>query len=842
MGDALEEPCIRSAHLIKCHRGVSKLYNRKHGQFVVLTHVELRWSNDEASDGAGYHRGSCHLLNVSGVRLSESHPDRFHVTLEADGRSRVWRAETADDAQEWVTAIQAAIAAVRKRASEDGAEDDKALDCLEKVGGAGGVAEPVTNAATALWGEPIDVGVVREGETLRCRLRDGGVVVITRAHLERSAVRVPVSYPAPRPPGQVQVTAAYTTPAQHRRPASPQSSAGSSSSGGGGSSLFFPSPGGSATAVSVPAAARNNLNLKYLLVADGAARVAAAALCAGALLASEPAWLPALLLRATIMGPHPRGYAPPALSAPAAAALAVAAAATAVVLAALQLYLRSATAAAAAAAAAAAGGAKPVAAAAAAAVSSSGGGGGSAQHVRRASHAPSPLSEWVITLQRAEEADAAAAAAARPQSPQMSCGSLASLATVDLLDASSRSGVVPGGGRRASVRRASAAGTAAAGAAAAPPAFTADDINEGDVPVRYLKGCKGDMAEAKRRYAATLSWRKAEGIDSILAQPQPHFDLIKRHYPHFYCARAKSGNLVYWGVDMKALLGGGVEMSEMVRYYVFQTEFLWKVLDTREDDGKLITVFDIAGCSFRDAFGDAMGFIKQASATAGQHYPERCQMIIIANVPSWFNALWKAIKPFIDPATLDKIKILKSGAIFAELAQHVDAANIPTEYGGTCLWPGDFGDEGPGSCRWNSPQEVQLRQFVDELNRKTTTAATSAADATSFGALTQPQSPVTPLSIASPPPLVSSAAAATPAAGGGSRGKPAAHSGGSRSLVGDRGAGLRALQVSDDELSPSGITSRPPKHTKAAASATSKRRSLNQQHVSTLSSASTAAM
>jgi hypothetical protein len=49
------------------------------------------------------------------------------------------------------------------------------------------------------------------------------------------------------------------------------------------------------------------------------------------------------------------------------------------------------------------------------------------------------------------------------------------------------------------------------------------------------------------------------------------------------------------GVDMKALAAGGVDIDAMLRYYIFQTEFLWKVLDPREDEGKLVTVFDVAG-------------------------------------------------------------------------------------------------------------------------------------------------------------------------------------------------------------------------------------------------------
>jgi CRAL/TRIO domain len=52
-------------------------------------------------------------------------------------------------------------------------------------------------------------------------------------------------------------------------------------------------------------------------------------------------------------------------------------------------------------------------------------------------------------------------------------------------------------------------------------------------------------------------------------------------------------------------------------------------------------------------------------------------MIVICNCPSWFHQLWKIIRAFIAPATLEKIKILKSGAIFDELSKHIDETNIP---------------------------------------------------------------------------------------------------------------------------------------------------------------------
>ncbi|CAN0044735.1 unnamed protein product, partial [Scytosiphon promiscuus] len=36
-------------------------------------------------------------------------------------------------------------------------------------------------------------------------------------------------------------------------------------------------------------------------------------------------------------------------------------------------------------------------------------------------------------------------------------------------------------------------------------------------------------------------WREEEKVDGILDEPSPHYDIIKKYYPHFYFKHAKSG-------------------------------------------------------------------------------------------------------------------------------------------------------------------------------------------------------------------------------------------------------------------------------------------------------------
>ena len=55
------------------------------------------------------------------------------------------------------------------------------------------------------------------------------------------------------------------------------------------------------------------------------------------------------------------------------------------------------------------------------------------------------------------------------------------------------------------------------------------------------------------------------------------------------------------------------------------------------------------------------------------------------NAPAAFAGLWRVIRGWLDPVTAGKIRVL--GADFAPaLLEHIDAAQLPREYGGTNAW------------------------------------------------------------------------------------------------------------------------------------------------------------
>jgi hypothetical protein len=164
-----------------------------------------------------------------------------------------------------------------------------------------------------------------------------------------------------------------------------------------------------------------------------------------------------------------------------------------------------------------------------------------------------------------------------------------------------------------------------------------------ELPLRFLRAGKNDPVEGRRRYDMTLEWRRENSIDTVLYEPQPHFELIKRHYPQFFHLRGRNKEPVWYEmasqVDLKSLRQAGLNIDQLMRHYFFVTEFEWQVLEPR-DDGKAITVIDVQGMKLADFAGEVVDFVRKTATLTGQHYPERAGKLIIVNVPSWFSSKW----------------------------------------------------------------------------------------------------------------------------------------------------------------------------------------------------------
>lgn len=230
------------------------------------------------------------------------------------------------------------------------------------------------------------------------------------------------------------------------------------------------------------------------------------------------------------------------------------------------------------------------------------------------------------------------------------------------------------------------------------------------LPLRFLRAGKGDVLEGKRRYKATLDWRRENQIDNILREPSPHFKIIKKHYPHFFHGRGYNGEPCYYEqpprTNLKALLSEGASLDKVLRHFIMATEFQWQYL-IRDDLRRSIYIIDLQGMRFSDFVGDVVDFVKRAAALSSQHYPERAGVVYVINVPAWFKAVWNVVKPWVDESTLKKIFILRDKEeIRKRMQERIPLENIPREYGGESPYP-----------LGQSPEEMEFAELIEHNNR-----------------------------------------------------------------------------------------------------------------------------
>lgn len=238
------------------------------------------------------------------------------------------------------------------------------------------------------------------------------------------------------------------------------------------------------------------------------------------------------------------------------------------------------------------------------------------------------------------------------------------------------------------------------------------------LPIRYLEAEENDVELAIERWNATNEWREENGVNDILSQPHPHFQLMKDHIRHFFHGRDKHGHPVYYErpglIDVGKLKEKGLTDEDLTNHYIFNNEYVWKHISPdvdQENWSKSITVLDMKGIGYRDVYGDGMKLVQSVTKIMQTHYPGRSCKIIIINVPRMFSVIWTAISATLSQRSRDKTFICR-GDYTETMEKWIDPANIPVEYGGTC-------DCNGLGCEKNSEMEKNMRSFVNQLNQST---------------------------------------------------------------------------------------------------------------------------
>ncbi|KDN46651.1 putative SEC14-phosphatidylinositol/phosphatidylcholine transfer protein [Tilletiaria anomala UBC 951] len=245
---------------------------------------------------------------------------------------------------------------------------------------------------------------------------------------------------------------------------------------------------------------------------------------------------------------------------------------------------------------------------------------------------------------------------------------------------------------------------------------------------RFLRARKWDLEASLAMFEEAEKWRKEFKVDELYDTFEyPEKQEVDKYYPQYYHKTDKDGRPVYveqlGKLDLKALYQVTTPERQIqklvVEYEKFQRE---RLPVCSADRGELIetscTIMDLKNVGI-SAFWKVSTYVQQASNIGQHYYPETMGKFYIVNAPYIFTTVWSVVKGWLDPVTVEKIKILGSG-FEKELMEQIPPENLPSSLGGKCNCPGgcSLSNAGP----WNTEKGKEIIEQVrrEEASKKAT--------------------------------------------------------------------------------------------------------------------------
>lgn len=248
--------------------------------------------------------------------------------------------------------------------------------------------------------------------------------------------------------------------------------------------------------------------------------------------------------------------------------------------------------------------------------------------------------------------------------------------------------------------------------------------------LRFLRAKNFDVEKATEALRNHLDFRKQNNLDAISAGRRFCFgcneekfpellSAVKRYYPHGYHGMDREGRPVYierlGELDPKGLLSVATT-EQILEYFTYESELttIDRLPSCSLATGRLVetsmSILDLKGLSFKVVSNSTiMKMVQALSKEQEEHFPSVMSTMVIVNAPAVFSMAWSAIKPFLDPRTVDCIQIFSAGQ-FADarerLLELIAPEELPPFLGGCCCkCEGDclLSNRGP----WSDPDIQQ---------------------------------------------------------------------------------------------------------------------------------------
>jgi len=220
-----------------------------------------------------------------------------------------------------------------------------------------------------------------------------------------------------------------------------------------------------------------------------------------------------------------------------------------------------------------------------------------------------------------------------------------------------------------------------------------------------------------------VQWYKTNNVENVIQEVEnpanaSHYAFLQGYFPYSFHKRDKEDVTVYieryGSIDGKGCLTKCTP-ADWVRFHIYKQEVARKVLI--EDSKRIgrhfdsiIVIEDLGNMGWQHLHKAGLELFHSESDIDKDHYPETLRKVFICNTPAAFNAIWKIVKPWLDPNTLAKIEIL--GYDYRDrLLEFISKENLPEEFGGICRCPGGCCKLG-GSVNSLSNDETLARTVV----------------------------------------------------------------------------------------------------------------------------------
>lgn len=194
--------------------------------------------------------------------------------------------------------------------------------------------------------------------------------------------------------------------------------------------------------------------------------------------------------------------------------------------------------------------------------------------------------------------------------------------------------------------------------------------------LRFCRARPSSAEEAADMFQKHLDWRKSAGRRQLLADAA---NLIPEKYARV-CDAGADGNPVL--LVQGARYDPGIDPEKYVMACAHAVDSALEPGDSR----KLIVLIDVRpGANWSNVPAHQMlPFLRLASSTLSNNYPERAQQIIVYPVPLLLRQLWRMIRSFMDPATQDKFVVLGGSADIGSpcptaLKEYVSLPQLPPD-------------------------------------------------------------------------------------------------------------------------------------------------------------------